>query len=267
MAQVLDYASWVGRLDTPSVHAIADEYWRKKGRTFVAAFHAKFESYPPEPLNTAHSMIIVASSLDPATQRIVEYLSQEHDVGINTAFFTIFKDGERQYLAADWLMDQEVVVERTERKVKAPWTGYKFVNCGEGEHRSWEDMRKFGFVSAGQGWKYGKQMLLLAPGDLIYVFRKSHGYVGLGEVLSEAVMAREFRVEDTPLLSCNLIQPNLAKNCDDSEKSEYVVAVRWIKTVSVADARTFRGAFAVPNIVCKLSDPATLAFLKDEFGS
>lgn len=129
---------------------IADNYWRARGSSFVAAFEEKFGIAPPEPLNSSHRMIIVASALDPASQRIVEYLSQEHEIGINTAFFAIFRDGERQYLSADWLMDQDEVVERTERKVRAPWTGYLFANCGEGEHRSWDDMRKYGFIAAGR---------------------------------------------------------------------------------------------------------------------
>ncbi len=230
-------------------------------------FHRKFETFPPEPLNTSHVMTIVASALDPASQRIVEYLAQEHDVGINTAFFSIFRDGDRQYLSADWLMDQEAVVERAERKVRAPWTGYKFVNCGEGPHRSWEDNRKFGFISAGQGWKYGKQMMRLAEGDLIYAYRGKHGYVGFGNVVSGAVMVRDFSVGGRPILTMPMVQSNLCENSDDPELSEYAIGVEWIKTVPVSDARTFPGAFAKPPIVCKLTDPATLAFLAKEFGS
>lgn len=267
VAQVLDYASWVRRLDTPQIHEIANVFWKAKNQAFVDAFKDKFDVFPPEPLNSSHSMIIVASALDPTSERIVEYLSQEHDIGINTAFFTIFGDGECQYLSADWLMDQEEVVERTESKVRAPWTGYKFVNCGEGLHRSWEDMRKFGFISAGQGWKYGKQMLRLAEGDLIYAYRSKQGYVGFGKVLTEAMMVNDFKIGGTPLLSQPLEQPNLSENSDDPELSEYVVGVDWIKTVQVSAAKTFPGAFAKPPIVCKLTDPATLEFLAKEFGS
>ncbi len=212
-------------------------------------------------------MIIVASALDPASQRIVEYLSQEHEIGINTAFFAIFRDGERQYLSADWLMDQDEVVERTERKVRAPWTGYLFANCGEGEHRSWEDMRKYGFIAAGQGARYSKYMQKLREGDLIYSFRSKHGYVGFGRVTSEAVMVRDFTANGQKLLEFPLTQPNMNQNMNDPERSEYVVGVDWIKTVSVADAKTFKGAFAIPSVVCKLTQPATLEFLAKEFGS
>lgn len=265
VAQVLDYASWVSRLDTPTVHAIADGYWRSKGSNFVTAFEATFGILPPEPLNGSHSMVIVASALDPASQRIVEYLSQEHEIGINTAFFTIFRDGERQYLSADWLMDQEEVTERAERKVRTPWTGVKYVNAGEGPHRSWDDMRRYGFISAGNGRQWSDQLKRLNIGDPIFVYHRGHGYVGHGEVLSDPVMVKDFEVNGVPLLSQILSQPGIGLQREDPELSEYAVAVRWKKTFAANEARTFRGAFANQNVVAKLRDPATLAFLDQEF--
>lgn len=265
IAQVLDYASWVRRLDTPQVHEIADAYWRGKGSSFVEAFEAKFDAFPPEPLNTSHSMIVVASALDPASQRIVEYLSQEHEIGINTAFFSIFSDGSRQYLSSDWLMDQEEVVERTERKTRAPWTGFKYVNAGESEHRAWADMKRLGFVAAGHG-SWSRQLIKrLAPDDMIYVYQKGAGYVGLGRVLGNAMMARDLEVDGKPLLAHELVQPGLGHDRDDPEMAEYVVPVEWLRTFEITDAKTFPGRFASQHVVCKLSDPATLGFLEKAF--
>lgn len=266
VAQVLDYASWVRRLDTPKIHEIGNAYWKAKSKNFIDVFQDKFDRFPPEPLNASHSMIIVASSLDSASQRIVEYLSQEHDIGINTAFFTIFSDGERQYLSADWLMDQEEVVERTERKVRAPWTGFKYVNAGESENRSWSDMRRYGFVAAGHGPRWSRQLVeRLEPDDTVYVYQKSAGYVGFGRVLGKAMMARDFLVDGKPLLECDLDQPGFKHHYDDPELSEYVVPVEWHKTFSVAEAKTFPGVFASQHVVCRLSDPATLSFLETAF--
>ena len=48
VAQVLDYASWVSWLDTPTVFAIADRYWQRKGTHFAAAFTKRFGTEPPE---------------------------------------------------------------------------------------------------------------------------------------------------------------------------------------------------------------------------
>ncbi len=266
VAQVLDYASWVRRLDTPTIHAIAEAYWRNRGSTFAEAFEGKFGRLPPEPLNSSHSMIIVASGLDPASQRIVEYLSQEHDIGINTAFFKIFRDGERQYLSADWLMDQEEVSERTERKVRAPWTGFKYVNVGEGEHRCWEDMRKYGFVAAGHGNQWSRQLVeRLVPEDKIYVYQKGAGYVGFGRVIESAIMAKDVEIDGRKLLDLPLVQAGLSHDRDDQELAEYVAKVEWSSTFDTNNAKRFPGAFSSTHVVCKLSDPATLAFLEKNF--
>lgn len=266
VAQVLDYASWVARLDTPVIFDLANSYWQKQGSSFVGAFRSKFDLAPPEPLNTSHSMVIVASALDPSSERIVEYLSQVHDVGINTAFFTVFADGSRQFLSADWLMDQEAVVERTERRVRAPWTGFKYVNAGESENRAWADMRRYGFVAAGHGPRWSGQLInRLTLDDRIYVYQRGAGYVGLGRVTQEAKMARDFLVDGKPLLEHDLTQSGLGHDRDDPQIAEYVVGVTWDKAVEKADAKTYPGIFASQHVVCKLSDPATLSFLEKAF--
>lgn len=51
-------------------------------------------------------MVIVASAFDSSSQRIVRYLSEEHDIAINTAFFSVFEEDGRTLLATDWLLDQ-----------------------------------------------------------------------------------------------------------------------------------------------------------------
>ncbi|MGY4800057.1 hypothetical protein [Teichococcus aerofrigidensis] len=266
VAQVLDYASWVSSLDTLAVHTIADAYLRPRGSTFVDVFRAKFGAAPPEPLNASHSMVIVASSLDPASQRIVEYLARIHGVGINTAFFTVFVDGNERFLSADWLMDQEEVVERTERRARAPWTGLYYVNVGDGPTRAWEDMRRLGFVAAGGGRVWSGALQRLSPGDRIYAYQKGHGYVGFGVVTEPAAMAREVLISGQPLLQHQLAQPNMAHDHDDPELAEYAVLVDWRKAVPLSDAKTFTGIFANQNVVCRLRDAATLQFLAKEFG-
>ena len=163
-------------------------------------------------------------------------------------------------------MDQEEVVERTERKVRAPWTGFKYVNAGESDHRSWADMRRFGFVAAGHGPRWSRQLVeRLSPDDMIYVYQKGEGYVGFGRVIEDAMMAKDMLVDGMPLLECDLVQPGLAHDRDDPEMADYVVPVEWLKTFGVADAKTFPGAFASQHVVCKLSDAATLSFLERAF--
>lgn len=267
IAQALDYASWVVGLDTPAVHQIGDSYWRARKTNFAEQFARRFHITPPEPLNVSHRIVIVAASLDPASERIVEYLSQQHGVGINTAFFSVFSDGERRLLAADWLMDQAEVVERTERRVRAPWNGDYYVNVGEGPHRCWADMCKYGFVAGGHGKTFADDMKRLSPGDPIWVYHKGKGYVGHGTVKAPVIMARDVMIGEQTLLSLPLEAPGLGDDRDDPDMAEYVATVDWHKTVPLNKARTFKGAFANQHAACRLSDTRTLEFLKQTFGA
>jgi hypothetical protein len=263
VAQVLDYASWVRRLTTKRVHRLAME---KLKRPLADAFRETFECSLPETLNTSHSLVIVASEFDASSKRIVEYLAEEHDVAINTAFFSVFEQGEEQLLATDWLLDQEAVVERATTQNKAPWTGFYYANVGQGEHRTWEDMMRYGFISAGQGPRWRNAIKRLKVGDRFFAYAKSCGYVGFGEVTADAVMARDFIVGEKSILECELKVENMADNRDDPENAEYVAGVKWLKTYPLDQAKTFSGIFASTHVVCKLSDTATLEFLRDQFG-
>lgn len=262
IAQVLDYASWVSGLSTRQVHDLAAVYLK---RQLDAAFRERFGSALPQTLNETHTMMIVASAFDPSSQRIVRYLSETHDIAINTAFFSVFEDQGRTLLATDWLLDQAEVAERSEAKVQAPWSGLWYVNVGEGSHRAWEDMRRLGFVSAGGGDWYSGPMQRLQVGDQIVAYQKQAGYVGYGKVVSTAVMARDFETSQGLLLDQTLAQPNLAHDSDDPKMAEYVVGVEWAKTVPLSEAKWAEGLFANQNIVCKLRDPKTVEFLKSQF--
>lgn len=265
IAQTLDYGSWVKSLTTPRVHHIANAYLK---RPLSEAFSDKFDNNIPEALNSSHNLLIVASGFDPSSKRIVEYLAETHGVSINTAFFTYFRDGDEEYLASDFLMDQEQVVERSSTKTKAPWTGFYYVNVGNGPHRDWDDMQKYGFVAAGHGRFYSMRLNQLSVGDPIFAYQKGSGYVGYGVVAAPAIMARDFATEDGKTLSdLDLKQPGILDKSHDPELSEYVVAVNWRKTFSISDAKWLDGGFANQNVVCKLRDPATLSFLIKTFGA
>jgi len=263
IAQVLDYASWVSDLTTRQVHQLALNYLKAPLGT---AFRNRFGSVLPQTLNETHTMVIVASAFDVSSQRIVRYLSETHDIAINTAFFSVFDEDGQTLLTTDWLLDQSEVIERSEARVQAPWSGLWYVNVGEGGNRAWEDMRKFGFIAAGGGEWYSGPLQRLQVDDLIVAYQKQAGYVGYGKVTSPAVMARDFGTSEGPLLDQTLSQPNLAHDRDDPKLAEHVVGVEWLKAVGIAEAKWAEGLFANQNIVCKLRDPKTVDFLKEQFG-
>ncbi len=262
VAQTLDYASWVRSLTTPEVYAIAEKFNEQRLST---RFQEHFDEAIPERLNGSHSMLIVAGQLDPTSRRIVEYLSEEHDVAINTAFFNVFRDGDQEWLTTDFLLDQAEVEERSERKVRPPWSGFYFVNAGHGAHRSWADMMQYGFISAGGGRFYSGRLDQLNPGDKIFAYVKGEGYVGHGTVTSAKQPAATFQTSGGPLFEQPLDQPEVKHDADDPDLAEYVVGIAWKDIKNINDARTFKGVFANQNVVCKLRDPATVDFLLREF--
>src|SRR5688572_25111881 len=95
IAQVLDYGSWVRTLSHAEVLEIFSSY--KPGIAFEQEWTATFGGDIPEELNDGHRLTVVAGDVDPATERIIGYLS-DFGVPVNVVFFRYFDDGDRAYL-------------------------------------------------------------------------------------------------------------------------------------------------------------------------
>ncbi len=262
VAQVLDYASWVTKLPAAEVAEISAKYLQK---SLGEEFADRFKEALPETINNSHSMIVVAAELDEASERIVQYLADQYGVNINVIFFNFYQTGGKEFLGRSWLLDPQEVTQRAESKKRLPWSGFWFVNVGEGEHRSWDDCKQYGFISAGGGKWYSDALLRLRSGDRIFAYIKGVGYVGYGEVTSESTMAKDFRINDRPLLGLPLKVPAIRHDADNPELCEWVIGVKWVLNFNREKARKFQGMFANQNIACKLRDERTLTFLKTEF--
>jgi hypothetical protein len=149
--------------------------------------------------------------------------------------------------------------------------GVYLLNVGEGKHRSWNDCRKYGFMSAGQGKRYSDLMKEFNPGDIVVAYwsKKSFtgGYVGVGKVKTSAVSVDEFMVDGKSLRVLNLVQPNIFENSSNPEKSEWVIAVDWIATVSSEERKWIpKTLFSTPSTKASLEkQTVTLNFLEKEF--
>jgi hypothetical protein len=135
-----------------------------------------------------------------------------------------------------------------------------------GGSRSWEDCRRFGFISAGHGRTYSRQLEKLMPGDAIYAYAPGHGYVGFGRVISPAQMARDVQLADGPLLTHELQGTFLRMDTDDPEQSEYVVRIDWSGTLRREEA-VLKGISSSRNVVCALRNPSALRLLRQRFQS
>jgi hypothetical protein len=270
IAQALDYASWVVTLNSEALDEICMSYLKTD---IATAYQERFGESMPETLNDVHSITIVASALDPSSERIVQYLSEYHGLNINAVFFTVFGDDTGKMLARSYLLEPERVTARAEQKSqpkeRGEWQGFYFVNIGvspKDDSRSWDDDRRYGFVSGGGGIRWRRFMQMLQPGDRFFAYAKSRGYVGYGVVTASAVMARDFRLPNgEKLLDQNLKGTQMRKNIDDDELAEYVVGVEWTSEVDLENAKSFNGIFRIQQAVNKIYDAATTDFLKQQF--
>ncbi len=273
VAQLVDYASWIQSLSYEDIAAIYAE--KNLGKKLEEGFYDAFGISLPEQINQSHELIVVASELDPSTERIINYLSDNYGVPINAVFFRFFRDGERDYLARTWLIAPEEAERKTSKskskKGSEPWNGRDFyVSLGEGEHRAWEDCQKYGFISGGQGKWYSQTLNLLFPGSRVFVNIPKTGYVGVGIVKESAVPVNEFNVlldgKEVPILSAPLIATNMGENADDSDLSEYLVRVEWLRAVPRNEAFWEKGLFALQHTACRLTSSFTIERLSQHFG-
>lgn len=275
VAQALDYGSWVTTLTHEDVLETFTAY--RPGVVFEQAFTDAFGAGPPEELNGAHRLTIIAGEVDAATERIIEYLNTGFGVPVNVVFFRYYEDEDRAYLARTWLLDSArdagTTAPGTRRSgSKEPWNGRDwYVSFGEEPGgRNWEDARHFGFVSAGGGEWFSKTLRRLPAGAQIFACIPKSGYVGVGTVTGEAVPFAEAvvgegdgtaRLADRPLTGSYSHPPR-----EDEDTAEYLVPVRWEHTRPRPQAIWVKGMFANQNSACPLRSKFTLDTLAEAFG-
>jgi len=256
VAQALDYASWVQDLDAAAVAAIYGRF--KPGRSLADDFRERFGTVlDEETLNQSHRIVVVASALDDATERIVKYLSNR-DLAINVLFFQVFAHGGEQLISRAWLIDPARAQTNVNVSVageKEPWNGEFYCSMGEGRSRSWQDAAELGFISAGGGAWYSKTLQQLSPGDRVWVNVPRKGYVGVGRVTGLVQPASTFTVHtakgEAPVLQAVKHGTYHRELIDDPERCEYFVPMKWLHTVPVEHAVNEVGLFGNQNTVCK----------------
>lgn len=261
VAQSLDYASWVERLQPQDISAIYSRF--SGGKSLAADFLGKFGvQLDEENLNASHQIIIVAASLDASTERIVGYLS-DRDIPINVLCFQVFEDAGAQYISRSWLLDPvETQVNSVARPDahNEPWNGEFYHSFGHGTERSWEDAVEYGFICAGGAPWYSRTLQLLSPGDRVWVKVPGAGFVGVARVTGRAESAKSFVVNTPtgpkPVLDAAKRASYHQQFVDDVKNSEYFVPVKWLHTVPVTKAVQEIGMFGNQNSICKPTTPS-----------
>lgn len=273
VAQSLDYASWVERLQAQDISAIFSRY--SGGKNLATEFATRFGiPLDEDNLNASHQIIIVASSLDASTERIIGYLS-DRDIPINVLCFQVFESDNNQFISRSWLIDpvetQVNAVARPDAHAE-PWNGEFYHSFGNGAERSWEDAVDYGFICAGGAPWYSRTLQLLAPGDRVWVKIPGSGFVGVAKVMGRSEPAKSFQVNTPagpkPVLEAAKRAGYHGQFVDDEQKCEYFVPVKWLQTVPIDRAVQEVGMFGNQNSICKPTTPKwrlTVDRLKDFF--
>src|SRR4051794_23760189 len=149
-----------------------------------------------------------------------------------------------------------------------------YVSFGEGPNRNWDDARKYGFVAAGGGAWYSKTLKQLQPGNRLFTYIPKGngvgGYVGLGEVSGQAMLAKDFLVEEAgrQVPITQVANADMAREgTTDPELAEWVVPVTWISAVPREAAIKDSDFFANQNCAVRLTHGYTINRLTEAFGA
>ena len=110
------------------------------------------------------------------------------------------------------------------------------------------------FISAGGATWYSNTLNLLTKGTRIWVKVPPSGFVGVGLVTGPRQAASEFQIAEHVALE--VLNGNYHRHyVEDSERMEYFVSVRWLKTVPLKEAMHEPGMFGNQNTVCRPTTP------------
>lgn len=263
VAQAIDYACWVEKLEAEDIAAIYSRFAPNGNLAldFVAHFGQPLDE---EQLNYEHEIVIVATQLDESSERIVEYLNQR-GIAINVLCFQVFLHGDQQLLSRSWLLDpvetQVSIASPAKRgaREREPWNGEFYACFGHGETRNWDEGLRYGFISAGGGSWYSNTLNLLHVGDRVWVKAPGYGFVGVGEVVGPREPITDFKIlaGDEERAATDLLKGATyhSEHVNDPERMEYFVPVRWLHAVPLNQAVNEIGMFGNQNTVCKPTTP------------
>ena len=252
IAQTLDYALWLENLKPEEV---VDLYKRKNPNASLSEdFRKRFNQVlddQDEPINHAHQLVVVASTLDPSSERIVQYL-RGRDVPINVLTFEIFQHGDTKFLSRAWLIEPQDTTESAASgsHERQAWNNEFYACFGHDENRDWDEAVKYGFISGGGGKWYSGTLKKLRKDARVWVKVPGKGFVGVGRIAGQRQSATEFEIDGRPVLEV-LKAKHHRDVGDNPDLMEYFVPIKWLDTVSLDQAVSEPGMFGNQNTVCQ----------------
>jgi hypothetical protein len=292
--QAIRYAAMVSAMTFDKAVEVLGRYLRERGQNDENPTQTLLDFLgwsEPNQQAFGRDVRLVLASADFSKELTTAVLwLNDHDLDIRCVRLRPHVDGNRIFLdihqliplaeASEYLVSlrEKATEVREAIRNEAAWQGDWYVNLGmdqpsspaaneQGQNyeRHWEFCRKYGYVSAGGDPRYWKPLATkLNVGDRIWVYQKQAGYVGTGVVTHAAMPIHLLSLGDGSKLIDRLSRPDLNQGTDP-DRYAYAVGVRWDVTVALDQAKFFTGVFANQNIVCKLTNEQTLAFLRKEF--
>ena len=278
VAQTHDYGSWAASLTLDEVATLYAEH--HEAADLEDAFAERFAQPLPDVFNPDQQLTVVASNLDAASDRIIEYLAERFGVPINAVFFRYFEDAGRRYLTRTWLLtpeEAEAAARPGRRRSRVrPWNGrdyYVIQGTADGQRNyRWGIAKRYGLLNAGGSAWHLKPLRNLTPGKRVFAYVGKVGYVGVGRVVGDAQPATQTKVE----IDGQLVDLSDAPEIDeafaaratsqDEDVTEMVDPVEWDVVVDQDEAVSFPGLFASQVTVCKLRDERTIESVEQRFG-
>jgi len=138
-------------------------------------------------------------------------------------------------------------------------------NEGKGTCRHWDDLRKYGFISAGHGARFVKLMQNIPVGAEVYAYISTFGYVGQARVIEKAVPIDQYMINGTQISNLPLVAPNALHHFRDHEMCEWLVRLEWIKALDRLSAIKKSGLFVHVATSCRIKDPISIKYLREQF--
>lgn len=196
-------------------------------------------------------IVLVSAGFDKEVTTAVLWL-REWDLDIRCVRVRPYRNGEEIILEVETIVPLREADEyitgirkqarehRDTRRIGSEPTGYWFMNTGDGsnEGRSWEDCKKYGFMLAGGGDKWINDVRKLRVGDKVFAYLSRCGYVGVGEVVVEAVPFNDFKPvgESKKLKDLPLKAKVQTARMTDPDRADWCAAIRWIRALDRDDA-------------------------------
>jgi hypothetical protein len=290
--QAIRYAAMVSKMTFDKVADVLQEHLTGVGRNEPAREmlleFLGWETIDEERFAQDVRIVLASAEFSRELTSAVLWLN-EHGLDIRCVRMRPHTDGKRVFLdvqqilplpeASEYFVNlrEKKAEERQARRRDGQWSGLWFVNVGmddadhaavdglgRGYTRHWEHCVRYGYVAAGGGPRYSGPLKKLEIGAEVLAYQKGAGYVGYGIVKTPAQPIHVFRTSDGRTLAKVLNQSDYNDRRAESDW-EYAVGVDWKTQLALPEAKTFRGVFANQNIVCKLSDPETVRFVREKF--